>query len=106
MNSSYRVASAHNRNGPTIGSHRLGNLDGPFGERRNLKNPHRAIPNNGPGLGNLLGEVGDGLGANIEPHLACGNAILVFHYLVAGRTVYFLGDYMICWKVQPYILVL
>src|SRR5947209_19406738 len=105
MDSSYRVASAHNRNRATIGSHCLGNLDGPFGERRNLKDSHRAIPDNGPGLGNLLGEVRDGLGAKIKPHLACRNAGLVFHYLVAGRTIHLLENYMIYLKAQPYILV-
>src|SRR5271156_1864040 len=70
---SYGISAAYDRNGSRIFCHGLGNLKGAFSEGRQFEDSHGAVPDDGAGARDFLGEGFNGFGPDIERHHVGGN---------------------------------
>src|SRR5260221_4419087 len=71
----YGITATYDRSGSGIFCHGIGNLEGAFGEGRQFKNAHGAVPDDGAGAGDFFGKHINGFGADIERHHVGGDGL-------------------------------
>src|SRR5262249_53112711 len=87
MHRSDGIPAAHDRDSAAVGGDGLGNLHGALDKRRNLKDAHRAVPDDGFRGGNLFRKRRYGLRNDIEAYLAVRNTQVSFDHLGLGRGI-------------------
>src|SRR5208282_812932 len=91
----YGVSAAYNRDRSGIFRYGVGNLESAFGERRDFKNAHGAVPDDGAGAGDFFGKDFYGFGADIERHHVRRNRLAGSDDFGQGASFDAVGNHMV-----------